>query len=114
MIALGGVELCRMLSAIPQEPNDLRLGRIFKGDVQRHVGGRDYFHSLSDSMEPIIYAAWSFRGATEGGEPGIHGPLYWSTEYDSGSAVHLIGERCAANVGDRIFRASGVGQVTTS
>jgi hypothetical protein len=25
-------------------------------------------------MKPIICAAWSFRGATEGGEPGIHSP----------------------------------------
>ena len=27
-----------------------------------------------DSMKPIIYPARSFRGATEGGEPGIHSP----------------------------------------
>jgi len=25
-------------------------------------------------MKPILYAAWSFRGATEGGEPGIYSP----------------------------------------
>jgi hypothetical protein len=25
-------------------------------------------------MTPIIWTAWSFGGATEGGEPGIHGP----------------------------------------
>jgi len=25
-------------------------------------------------MKPIICAAWSFRGATEGGESGIHNP----------------------------------------
>jgi len=29
---------------------------------------------LSDSMKPIICSAWSFRGATEGGEPGLHSP----------------------------------------
>ena len=27
-----------------------------------------------DSMKPIIYPARSFRGATEGGEPGIYSP----------------------------------------
>jgi hypothetical protein len=31
-----------MVFAIPQEPNDLRLGWVFKSDVQRHVGGRVY------------------------------------------------------------------------
>jgi hypothetical protein len=25
-------------------------------------------------MKPIICAGWSFRGDTEGGEPGIHSP----------------------------------------
>jgi hypothetical protein len=25
-------------------------------------------------MKPIMCTAWSFRGATEGGEPGIHNP----------------------------------------
>ncbi len=28
-------------------------------------------------MKPIICEAWSFRGATEGGEPGIHSPRRW-------------------------------------
>jgi hypothetical protein len=36
-------------------------------------------------MKPIIYAAGSFRGATEGGEPGIHGPRLVVT--DSGLAA---------------------------
>jgi hypothetical protein len=53
MIALGGIELCRMLFAIPQEPNDLRLGWIFKGDVQRHVGGRACF-PLANRIRPWL------------------------------------------------------------
>ena len=40
-------------------------------------------------MKPIISAARSFRGATEGGEPGIHSPR--SVVIDSGLAASDLG-----------------------
>src|SRR5262249_53452775 len=50
------------------------------------VGRRPY---CSDSMKPIIYTAWSFRGATEGGEPGIH--IARPVVMDSGLAASDLG-----------------------
>src|SRR5215470_11079872 len=40
-------------------------------------------------MKPIICSAWSFRGATEGGEPGIHSPR--PVVMDSGLAASDLG-----------------------
>ena len=40
-------------------------------------------------MKPIICAGWSFRGDTEGGEPGIHSPR--SVVIDSGLAASDLG-----------------------
>jgi hypothetical protein len=40
-------------------------------------------------MKPIICSAWSFRGSTEGSEPGIHGPR--PVAMDSGLAAADLG-----------------------
>ncbi|SRR6266446_8486806 len=40
-------------------------------------------------MKPIICSAWSFRGATEGGEPGIHSSR--PVVMDSGLAASDLG-----------------------
>src|SRR5712692_2832699 len=62
--------LCSLLSRDPYLPIASHSGQRHRAQLAR--GRRD--HVVERFHETDHISAWSFRGATEGGEPGIHIP----------------------------------------